>query len=566
MLSDRIRCFTMYRSIIRNIPRRFKSTQPSAPIERVKEDSSPLTDLFGRHHNYLRISLTEKCNLRCQYCMPAEGVQLTPKQHLLTTEEVIQVARLFVKEGVTKIRLTGGEPTVRRDLVDIIASLKQINGLQTVAMTTNGIVLTRQLVALQRAGLDVLNISLDTLKPDKYEKITRRKGFDKVMMGIDLALQLGYNPVKINCVVMKGFNDDEINDFVMLTHDRNVDVRFIEYMPFSGNKWEMNKMVSYREMLEIIKSVWPNFNELPNGPNDTSKAWKVPEYAGQVGFITSMSEHFCGSCNRLRITADGNLKVCLFGNTEISLRDAIRAGSSEDDLIALIEAAVKRKKRKHAGHKSRAYPLQHRFSIPQNIAVSHLLSKSNPSSIRYYSTSPELTHIDNEGNASMVDVTPKDTTQRSATARAIVKVGTKLTTLIKQDMIKKGDVLSIAQIAGITGAKKTADIIPLCHNIPLTNIKVTAHVDEVKKAVIVHATVRCEGKTGVEMEALTAVSTASLTIYDMCKAISRDIVISDIELVSKSGGKHGSYQRETVEVRGYETEPIVKEGVVLGTF
>lgn len=146
-----------------------------------------------------------------------------------------------------------------------------------------------------------------------------------------------------------GFNDDEINDFVMLTHDRNVDVRFIEYMPFSGNKWEMNKMVSYREMLEIIKSVWPNFNELPNGPNDTSKAWKVPEYAGQVGFITSMSEHFCGSCNRLRITADGNLKVCLFGNTEISLRDAIRAGSSEDDLIALIEAAVKRKKRKHAG-------------------------------------------------------------------------------------------------------------------------------------------------------------------------------------------------------------------------
>ncbi|KAI4458268.1 molybdopterin cofactor synthesis protein a [Holotrichia oblita] len=556
----------MYRSIIRNIPRRFKSTQPLAPIERVKEDSSPLTDLFGRHHNYLRISLTEKCNLRCQYCMPAEGVQLTPKQHLLTTEEVVQVARLFVKEGVTKIRLTGGEPTVRRDLVDIIASLKQINGLETVAMTTNGIVLTRQLVALQRAGLDILNISLDTLKPDRYEKITRRKGFDKVMMGIDLALQLGYSPVKINCVVMKGFNDDEINDFVKLTHDRNVDVRFIEYMPFSGNKWEMSKMVPYREMLEIIKSVWPTFNELPNGPNDTSKAWKVPEYAGQVGFITSMSEHFCGSCNRLRITADGNLKVCLFGNTEISLRDAIRAGSSEDDLTALIEAAVKRKKRKHAGHKSRPQLYRFNINIPQNRTASHLLSTSNASSIRYYSTSPELTHVDNEGNASMVDVTPKDITQRSATARAIVKVGTKLTTLIKQDMIKKGDVLSIAQIAGITGAKKTADIIPLCHNIPLTNIKVTAHVDEVKKAVIVHATVRCEGKTGVEMEALTAVSTASLTIYDMCKAISRDIVISDIELVSKSGGKHGSYERETVEVRGYETEPIIKEGVVLGTF
>lgn len=192
---------------------------------------------------------------------------------------------------------------------------------------------------------------------------------------------------------------------------------------------------------------------------------------------------------------------------------------------------------------------------------------NNLSTIRCYSTdNQQLTHIDNTGNASMVDVTPKGITQRSATARATVKVGDKLTKLIKQDMIKKGDVLSVAQIAGITGAKKTADIIPLCHNIPLTNIRVTAHVDELKKAVIVYATVRCEGKTGVEMEALTAVSTASLTVYDMCKAISKEIVISDIELVSKSGGKKGYYQRETVEVRGYETEPIIKEGVVLGTF
>ncbi|GJQ68862.1 Mocs1 [Trypoxylus dichotomus] len=553
----------MYRSVIRNIVVRSKSTQTAIPVQ--KEESSPLTDLFGRFHSYLRISLTERCNLRCQYCMPAEGVQLTPKQHLLTAEEVIRLGRLFVKEGVTKIRLTGGEPTVRSDLVDIIASLKQINGLETVAMTTNGLVLTRQLVSLQRAGLDVLNISLDTLKPDKYEKITRRRGFEKVMMGIDLALQLGYNPVKINCVVMKGFNDDEIIDFVEFTRDRNVDMRFIEYMPFSGNKWEMNKMVSYREMLDKIKSVWPSFAKLANGRNDTSKAWKIPNYIGQVGFITSMSEHFCGSCNRLRITADGNLKVCLFGNTEISLRDAMRAGTTEEDLTALIEAAVKRKKRKHADHTST------RFNAGLQLkTISPLLSTFfNPSSsaLRCYSTSQQqLTHIDKEGNASMVDVTPKDTTHRTATARAMVKVGDKLTKLIKQDMIKKGDVLSIAQIAGITGAKKTADIIPLCHNIPLTNIRVTAHVDEVKKAVIVYATVQCEGKTGVEMEALTAVSTASLTVYDMCKAISREIVISDIELVSKSGGKKGSYERETIEVRGYETEPIVKEGVVLGTF
>lgn len=169
-------------------------------------------------------------------------------------------------------------------------------------------------------------------------------------MGIDLALQLGYDPVKINCVVMQGFNDDEILDFVELTRDRNVDVRFIEYMPFTGNRWEVKKMVAYKNMVGSIKKRWADFAPLTNGPNDVSKAWKVPGYKGQVGFITSMSEHFCGSCNRLRITADGNLKVCLFGNKEVSLRDALRSGCSEDDLVALIGAAVLRKKKHHAGN------------------------------------------------------------------------------------------------------------------------------------------------------------------------------------------------------------------------
>ncbi|KAK4882912.1 hypothetical protein RN001_006231 [Aquatica leii] len=310
---------------------------------------SPLTDTFGRNHTYLRISLTERCNLRCLYCMPAEGVKLSPNGKLLTTDEVLRVAELFVKEGVKKIRLTGGEPTVRKDLTDIIGNLKKLKNLETVAMTTNGLVLTRQLVALQKAGLDMINISLDTLKKDKFEYITRRKGWERVMMGIDLALQLGYNPVKVNCVVTRGFNDDEVLDFVQFTQERNVDVRFIEYMPFGGNKWELEKMMPYNEMIKLIRSKWPEFGKLSNEPNDTSKAWKVPGFIGQVGFITSMSEHFCGTCNRLRITADGNLKVCLFGNTEVSLRDALRSGCREDDLVALIGAAVRRKRKQHAG-------------------------------------------------------------------------------------------------------------------------------------------------------------------------------------------------------------------------
>ncbi|XP_074033538.1 molybdenum cofactor synthesis 1 isoform X3 [Leptinotarsa decemlineata] len=493
--------------------------------------------------------------------MPAEGVQLSEKSKLLTADEVVKIAELFVKEGVNKIRLTGGEPTVRKDLVDIIYNLKKLKGLEVVAMTTNGLVLTKQLIALQKAGLDILNISLDTLKADRYEFISRRKGWNRVMMGIDLALQLGYKPVKVNCVVMKGFNDDEILDFVELTKDRNVDIRFIEYMPFTGNKWEVDKLVSYKEMVNKIKEKWNDFTPLKNGPNDTSKAWKVPDYKGQVGFITSMSEHFCGTCNRLRITADGNLKVCLFGNTEVSLRDAIRNNCSEDDLLALISAAVKRKKKQHADAQP-VHSAHQKSPFPKTIhqTLFHLHALKQPlHSLRHYSTNqnvPEvLTHTDEEGKAKMVDVADKAITKRSATAAATVQVGSQITTLIHENSIKKGDVLTMAEIAGLIGAKKTSEIIPLCHNITISSVKIKAHLDVTKQAVEIEATVNCEGKTGVEMEALTAVSVAALTVYDMCKAVSKAIVISDIRLVSKTGGKSGDYAREEIILRDYKRGP-----------
>ncbi|XP_055913246.1 molybdenum cofactor biosynthesis protein 1-like [Eupeodes corollae] len=325
-------------------------SQPVAENKDVikKKSTNPLTDSFGRHHTYLRISLTERCNLRCKYCMPADGVPLSPKSHLLTIDEIYYLAKIFVEQGIRKIRLTGGEPTIRRDIVTIIEKLKQIPGLENVGITTNGLVLTRLLVPMQRAGLDAINVSLDTLKPHKFEEITRRKGWERVIAGLDLAIQLGYKP-KINCVLMKNFNEDEICDFVEFTKDRNVDVRFIEYMPFSGNKWQTDRLMSFKETLDVIRKQFPNFEPLENGPNDTSKAFTVPGYKGQVGFITSMTEHFCGTCNRLRLTADGNIKVCLFGNKEFSLRDAIRNNCSEEDLIELISTAVQRKKKRHAG-------------------------------------------------------------------------------------------------------------------------------------------------------------------------------------------------------------------------
>jgi cyclic pyranopterin phosphate synthase len=284
--------------------------------------------------------------------MPEEGVDLTPKERILSSKEVVRIAELFMKQGVNKIRLTGGEPLVRADLVEIIRGINSFGsqcGLQTIAITTNGVTLGRKLPQLKEAGLNLINISLDTLIPAKFEFITRRKGWDRVMNSIDVALDLGYSPVKVNCVVMRGVNEEEIVDFVNLTKDKMVDVRFIEYMPFDGNKWNFKKMVSYAEMIDTIKTRYPDLQRLSDQANDTSKAYKVPGHVGQIGFITSMSEHFCGSCNRLRVTADGNLKVCLFGNAEVSLRDLLRAEAGDEEIWQVIEEAVKRKKKQHAG-------------------------------------------------------------------------------------------------------------------------------------------------------------------------------------------------------------------------
>ena len=309
----------------------------------------PLTDTFGRRHTYLRISLTERCNLRCQYCMPAEGVPLQPQSHILTFEEIERIARLFVTSGVDKIRLTGGEPLVRKEVEQLIDRLGALEGLKTLAITTNGLLLPKKIDRLHRAGVNLLNISLDTLQPDKFTAITRRPGFEIVMDAIDKALALGYQPLKVNCVVMRGFNDDELPAFAEWTRDRPIEVRFIEYMPFDGNSWGDDRFMAYTEMIERIQAEHPTLVRMEDDVNATSKTYHIPGYAGRLGFITSMSEHFCGSCNRLRITADGNLKVCLFGKAEVSLRDAIRDGASDEALLEIIQAAVHRKKAKHAG-------------------------------------------------------------------------------------------------------------------------------------------------------------------------------------------------------------------------
>ncbi|KAJ1068572.1 hypothetical protein K5549_005268 [Capra hircus] len=593
---------------------------PSRPRPFLGECAAPfsafLTDSFGRRHSYLRISLTERCNLRCQYCMPEEGVPLTPKADLLTTEEILTLARLFVKEGVDKIRLTGGEPLIRPDVVDIVAQLRRLEGLRTIGITTNGINLARLLPQLQKAGLSAINISLDTLVPAKFEFIVRRKGFHKVMEGIHKAIELGYSPVKVNCVVMRGLNEDELLDFVALTEGLPLDVRFIEYMPFDGNRWNFKKMVSYKEMLDTLRQQWPELEKLPEEESSTAKAFKIPGFRGQVSFITSMSEHFCGTCNRLRITADGNLKVCLFGNSEVSLRDHLRGGASEEELLRVIGAAVGRKKRQHAGMFSisqmknrpmilielflmrqdsppalpstfwnslRVQVLRHRVSfssqivtlwkgggvpqaplvaqqwlgssLPQRHFSSHLDSDANPKCLSptepqapAASSGPlpdsgQLTHVDTEGRMAMVDVGRKPDTERVAVASAVVLLGPVAFKLIQENQLKKGDALAVAQLAGIQAAKLTSQLIPLCHHVALSHVQVQLELDRARHAAVIQASCRARGPTGVEMEALTAAATAALALYDMCKAVSRDIVLAEIKLVSKTGGQRGDFHR-----------------------
>ncbi|ORX74827.1 molybdenum cofactor synthesis 1, isoform CRA_a [Linderina pennispora] len=267
--------------------------------------------------------------------MPAEGVDLTPNERLLTTPEIIRLARIFVSQGVDKIRLTGGEPTVRKDIVELISGLNELRplGLKKIAITTNGIALRRKLPLLRKAGLDGLNISIDTRDPRKFELFTRRKGADH-----------------INVVVMRNMNEDEVPAFVEMTHDDDIDVRFIEYMPFDGNQWGKQKLVPYRELLDnLVRLYGDRIERLPLEDNHTAKGYRIKGYRGQFGFITSMTKSFCSDCNRVRVLADGNLKVCLFGNTEVGLRDMLRDGSSDAEVIETIGKAVKRKKRAHAG-------------------------------------------------------------------------------------------------------------------------------------------------------------------------------------------------------------------------
>ncbi len=304
-----------------------------------------LTDNFGRKHNYLRISLIEKCNLRCTYCMPAEGILLSPKKDLMTAEEIYAIAKTFVNNGVDKIRLTGGEPLLRKDFSEIIA---QLASLETeISITTNGILIDKHLAALKQFNIRKINLSLDTLVASKFQTITLRNQFEKVIDNLHLLLNNDFK-IKINVVLIKGFNDNEIVDFIKLTQFLPLSIRFIEFMPFAGNEWDKSKMVSQEEILNQVQKYFSSseIEKLDDDLNFTAREFKIKNYSGSFGIISSITNPFCDGCNRIRLTANGKIKNCLFSNSETDILSAHRNGESIEDLI---DFSIKNKKKMRAG-------------------------------------------------------------------------------------------------------------------------------------------------------------------------------------------------------------------------
>ena len=288
-----------------------------------------LQDSIGRTHDYLRISLTDHCNFRCTYCMPQEEMEWMPHSKLMSQEEIIQLAEVFVNLGIKKIRLTGGEPLVRKEFDWILKQLAKFPVELT--LTTNGILIDKHIQALKENGVRSVNVSLDTLDREKFKKLTRRDQFDQVWNNILLLLEEGFR-VKVNAVALHGLIEDEIHDFVQLTQKLPIHMRFIEFMPFQGNHWESKKVITAAQMLDIVQTKF-EVVKLEDKKHDTAKKYQVPGFKGTFAFITTMSEHFCGSCNRLRVTADGKIKNCLFGKEELDLLGAMRSGKPIEPLI-----------------------------------------------------------------------------------------------------------------------------------------------------------------------------------------------------------------------------------------
>ena len=305
-----------------------------------------MQDQFQRQIDYLRISVTDRCNLRCRYCMPAEGVQWMPHDSILSFEEILRLMKLSTQLGFHRFRITGGEPLVRKDILGFLSEAAQLPGVDDLMITTNGMLLPEMAFDLKAAGVQRVNISLDTMDPDRFHDITRGGDVSRVIQGIFRSLEAGLKPVKINVVVVRGFNSEELPSFLTLAKQYPLHVRFIELMPIGISSEHRTDFVSIKEMKELlgINDYIPT-QEIPGG--GPAEYFRPSGFKGSIGFISALSRHFCNTCNRVRLTADGKLRACLHSKHEVDLREALRNGSSDKDVLELLAQAVWRKPAQH---------------------------------------------------------------------------------------------------------------------------------------------------------------------------------------------------------------------------
>ena len=308
----------------------------------------PLVDSWGREIKSLRVSVTDKCNFRCTYCMPAEGLEWLPKEGVLTFEEIARVVRVLAAMGVSEVRLTGGEPLVRRDVPALVEMVARTPGVEDLSLTTNGVLLERLAGPLVDAGLRRINVSLDTLSHVKFAEITRRDALSRVLRGLEAAEAYpALRPIKVNCVAMKGFTEGEVHALAELARRRPYVVRFIEFMPLDADEaWQGDKVLTGAEIRAIVEERWP-LVEIEAKPSSTARRFRFADGAGELGFVSPVSEPFCSTCDRIRLTADGQLRTCLFSRREWDLKTPLRDGATDEDLAELVRSAVRRKELKH---------------------------------------------------------------------------------------------------------------------------------------------------------------------------------------------------------------------------
>ncbi|KAA2223145.1 GTP 3',8-cyclase MoaA [Chryseobacterium sediminis] len=301
-----------------------------------------LTDKFGRNINYLRLAIVDRCNLRCTYCMPENGLTWIKQKELMTDEEMLRICSVFTKMGVDKIRITGGEPFVRKNSIELIRKISQLDGLTDLSITTNGLLTEPYIPELKKLGIKSVNLSLDTLDKERFFRITRRNSFDKVMKTLDSLLQ-HHIQVKINTVVMENENIEDINPLVELTKTLPVDVRFIEEMPFNGGDTDVSLKWNFSQIYNHIKEYFPEIQKVQDPKNSTASNYQIPGFAGNIGIIAAYTRSFCGDCNRIRITPSGILRTCLYEGTGVNLKDEIRMGKTDEELKSIIINSIQNK-------------------------------------------------------------------------------------------------------------------------------------------------------------------------------------------------------------------------------